>query len=901
MTVITATTRLARELRRDFDRNQEEAGKASWPTAHILPLSAWLSETWKNGLFTDRPARPAAPERPDHLATSNRPDRPARPAAPERLLRPAEERLIWEDIIRSGAEDLLDVPSTAEAAARSWDLLCGWALLLDADAWHESADARAFQSWAREFHARCRRNGWISRAELPAAVAELIEREAVPVPDVVEFAGFLEQSPVQRRLIDALARRGVEIRENAGLDEAGDAARLNLADAGREIRAAAEWARRCLESDPNARDPSYRIGIVVPGLDRRISEIERGFGEEFHPRNRLRPDLDPARCFNISLGLPLDEYPVVETALLFLGINPLDLTVELASRVLRSPFLHGSTEEMTRRASLDADLRARGAPDVSLADMAALAGKRGGADGCPMLVSLCGVWEEKYRTLQSPRLPSDWAPALSAFLRDIGWPGDRTLDSIEYQTLEVWQELLSELAGLDAVSGRVTLQTAVDVLSIMASTRLFQPESAPAPVQILGVIESSGLRFDRLWIMGIHDGVWPADPVPDPFLPLRLQRRYGLPGSSPERVLESTRMLTGRLLASARSVVVSYPEREEDMDLRVSPLIGELPETSPAELGIQTSPAVEERLHGAAELEVVDDHYGPACDGVALRGGTFLFRLQAACPFRAFAEMRLGAMALEEPGPGLNALERGQLVHRILERIWARLQSHGRLLEETEDGLAEIVRSHVEPEIRRLLGGRFRRNPRFAEIERARLTAVIGEWLGVERRRHPFTVVDQEERRTVEIGGIEVNIRVDRVDRLENGSLVILDYKTGECGPADWKGARPDEPQLPIYAVSADAPVAGVVFARLRTGDAGFRGLAESPDIVPGVRVPDDQQPLEQTIGQWRAVLDELGRDFREGRAHVDPKDPAQTCRYCALPSFCRIGQGTEEREDDRG
>ena len=886
MTVITATTRLARDLRLSHDRDQETAGQTTWPTAQILPLSAWLSETWQNGLFYDHPATLA------------------------RLLRPAEERLIWENIVRSGpdgpdgpeeSESLLDVHSTVEAAARSWDRLCGWALPVDAEGWNESVDARTFLSWAEAFRDRCRRNDWISGAELTASVADLIDQEALPVPEEVEFAGFLELSPVQQRLIDALARRGVEIRESARPDEAGDAARLGLADAGRELRAAAEWARRCVESDPDAHDPAYRIGIIVPGLERRRSEIERVFGEVFHPRDRLRPDLDPARCFNISLGLPLEEYPVIETALLFLGIDPGDIAVELAGRVLRSPFLPGAAEEMTRRAMLDAALRARGAPDVSISDMIGLAGRRGDADGCPLLASLCGTWAEKYKAIQTPRLPSDWAPVLSGFLRDIGWPGDRTLDSIEYQTLEVWHELLSELASLDAVSGRVTRHAAVSMLRNLASARLFQPESTPAPVQILGVFESSGLRFDRLWMMGMHDGAWPADPAPDPFIPLRLQRRYDLPGSSPERELELTRTLTGRLLSAARSVIVSYPEREEDTDLRVSPLVSMLPETSASELGIQLSPGDGERLRSASVLEMVDDHYGPPCDDMALGGGTFLFKLQAACPFKAFAEMRLGARALEEPESGLNALERGLLVHRVLERVWGRLKSHGGLLEVTEEDLTEIVRSHVEPEVRSMLGGRILRNPRFAEIERARLISVIGDWLRLERLRQPFTVVDQEERRTVEVGGIEVNIRADRVDRLEDGKLVILDYKTGECGPSDWKGARPDDLQLPIYAVCADAPVAGVVFARLRTGEAGFRGLAESPGIVPGVRVPEGQPPMEQTIGDWRTVLDRLGRDFREGRAHVDPKDPAQTCRHCALPSLCRIGQGTVEPEDDRG
>ena len=888
MTVLTETIHLARELRLVHDQTQEAAGQASWPTAQIMALSAWLAETWKNGLFAD------------HAETAGR------------LLSPAEERLIWEDIIRSMTEgSLLDIPSTAEAAARSWERLLSWAIPLDAETWNESEDARTFLGWARAFQARCRRNGWISSAELPASVADLIDRGAAPVSGEVEFAGFLELSPVQQRLIDALERRGVTVRERTRIDDAGDAVRVGLADAGREIRAAAEWARHCLESDPDARDPAYRIGIVVPDLNQQRDEIERILGEVMHPRNQLRPDLDPSRCFNIYLGRTLDEYPVIQTAFLFLRIEPGDLSVDHAGRVLRSPFLPGAVEEMTSRALLDAELRAGGAPDVSLSDVIELARQRGGGGGCPRLVPLLETWSEKYGTFQASRLPSDWAPALSAFLRDIGWPGDRTLDSIEYQTLEVWSELLSNLVNLDDVFGRIPLHRAVDVLRNLASARQFQPESAPAPVQILGVKESSGFRFDRLWLMGLHDGAWPADPAPDPFIPILLQRRYGLPRSSPSRELEFTRMLTGRLLSSAPSVVVSYPEREEDADLAVSPLVRMLPETSTAGLGIPSPPSDDERFRGdekgdldTSVLEVLDDHYGPANDDAALRGGTFLFKLQAACPFKAFAELRLGARALEEPEPGLNALDRGRLLHRVLERVWGRLKSHGHLLAATEEGLADLVRGHVEPEVQRILGGRLGRNPRLAEIEQARLVRIIGEWMGMERQRQPFMVVDQEEHRSVEVGGIKVNIRVDRVDRLEDGKLVILDYKSGECGPADWAGARPDEPQLPIYAVTEEAEVAGVLFARLRTGDLGFRGLAESPDIAPGVRVPEKQPPIAQTISDWRTVLDDLGRGFREGRAHVDPKDPAKTCRYCELPSLCRISQGTvelEERENDRG
>ena len=168
MSVITATSRLARELQQEYDREQEAAGLSSWPTAPILPLPEWLSKLWTDWLFSGQAE------------------------TTDRLLRPAEERVIWEDIIRSGAEDqLLDVPTTAESALASWNLLCAWSLPLDATEWKDSADSEAFQSWAKEFRHRCRENGWLSGAELPAFVADLIERGEVSVPEHVEIAGFL--------------------------------------------------------------------------------------------------------------------------------------------------------------------------------------------------------------------------------------------------------------------------------------------------------------------------------------------------------------------------------------------------------------------------------------------------------------------------------------------------------------------------------------------------------------------------------------------------------------------------------------------------------------------------------------------------------------------------------------
>jgi ATP-dependent helicase/nuclease subunit B len=878
MTLITATTRLSRELRQEYDRAQLTAGRSSWPTAHILPFTAWLSQVWDDWLYNGR--------------TENA----------RRLLRPSEERVIWEDIVRSQANNLLlEVPATTDAALDAWNLRCAWNLPLDASEWTDSDDSETFQVWALEFARRLSVNGWLSGAELPAFIADRIDEGSMPVPERVEIAGFLEPTPVQKRLFASLVRRGTEVEERKVPDSTHDAVRVGMIDGDREIRAAAEWARRILESDAEAAASEFRIGIIVPDLARCRSRVERVFAEEFHPRGHLRPELDARRLFNISLGPPLSEYPVIEASFLILGTAPQEIPIEVAGRLLRSPFIQGADEELTSRALLDGVLRSSREPSVSLADILGLAEKDDVPYRCPRLAAQLRMWWEGRKNLESPQMPSDWAPALSRLLQAIGWPGDGGLSSAQYQTMAAWNELLSEFAGLDSVAGRVSLPAAVGMLHHLAVSRQFQPESDPAPVQILGVFEASGLQFDRLWIMGMHDGAWPASTGPDPFLPFRLQRRYDLPRSSPDRELEFTEALTARLLASAPAVVVSYPQREDDSDLRVSPLFSTLPDIGADELGLRFPVRYVEQVLESSRLETLEDHNGPPCGDAALGGGTSLFQLQATCPFKAFAELRLGAKALDQSGPGLSALDRGQLIHRVLDRIWKQLGSHEGLLSTGDDRLAAAVRMTVGAEIHDLSRRRRAlRRRRFAAIEQARLEGVITGWLTLEKERKPFTVLEQEESRRVSVGGIDVRIRMDRVDLLEDGGLVILDYKTGECSPADWVGPRPDEPQLPIYAVTADSPVAGLFFGRLKTGKVGFRGLAESEGLVPGVKVAKNGPPLRETIEDWRAVLNQLGDDFREGRAAVDPKDRRLSCRHCTFPTLCRINEA-EQFPDDSG
>jgi probable DNA repair protein len=357
-----------------------------------------------------------------------------------------------------------------------------------------------------------------------------------------------------------------------------------------------------------------------------------------------------------------------------------------------------------------------------------------------------------------------------------------------------------------------------------------------------------------------------------------------VPHASPERELAFARRITARLLGSAPEVVVSHASRDGDRELAPSPLIRHVPEGQPA---LTAYPPYAETIRASSDTETIDDHAAPPVETEECSGGTRVFRDQAMCPFRAFAELRLGAEPLESPVPGLSIMERGTLIHAALEHIWRKLESHAALCAASEADLDRVVRDGVADALSRLDRRRGDKVPeRFAAIEAKRMVGVLREWLEREKQRAPFTVVAFESARQAGAGGVTCKVKVDRIDRLEDGRDVIIDYKTGLPTLRSWEGDRPDDPQLPLYAVTHEGPLAAVVFGQLKAGEIGFKGYAASESIVPGA----DRRDLPGELDAWRKVLDQLGNDFRAGVADVNPKN-ASACRRCTLLPLCRFGE----------
>ena len=896
--VVTANARLSRSLLADYERRMLADGRTAWATPALLPLAGWLQDR-----YTEATMRAAAPL--------------------PRLLAAEQEEQVWAAIIREDGDALLRVDATARRARAAWKLLQDWQVDLADRRFEFNENCAAFGKWARRFREQCRTRELASESDLPSLLGSVIADGGCTVPERLLLVGFYEREPGLEALTAALRDVGCAVQWVVMKGVSSQPNRLRADDSKHEMALVSAWARRLLQADPQT-----RIGIVAPDLGSVRTALDHALRQTLAP-GTLHPALPHGpRPWNLSLGRPLSEEPLVATALGLLALMLASADTLALGVLLASPFWSLPREaperrsELRRRALLDRQLRATGEARVFLGTVR-YETRRKNRDGLPEpwsnpgLETCLDILIQKSHELPVRASAAAWAAIFTDWLRLAGWPEGRPLGSAEFQALEAWNQLLSRFSGLTDFLGRPSLQDALALLRRLAGDSVFQPHAADVPVQVLGLHEANGQRFDHLWVMGLHDGVWPRAAAPDPFIPLALQRERDMPNSDPERERAWARQLTEQLSAAAPEVIFSYPGRDGAEELACSPLITGFPSIEPSRVGMEQEDSWASRIRRSAALEPLPDNGPLPLRQSQVSGGSRVFANQAACPFRAFAEHRLGARPLDRPQVGLGPMRSGTLMHRALELLWRELQTQQALLTLDAAELRELVIrcSAAALEKQRL------RNPatlvqRYASLEAERLEKKILAWLEVERQRSPFRVIGFEEQSEFTAGGVQVNLKLDRIDELEDGARVVLDYKTGQVTPSRWFGERPEDPQLPLYGVAAqgaggDGRVAAVAFAQIRADKAAFSGVVRGEGVLPGLPVKrkgELKEAAEQwprVLEEWGAVLERLGTAFSEGVAEVDPKNGLATCSdsYCELAALCRVherlrGSGDDEDED---
>lgn len=853
-------------MRLRYAQHAQAHGLSVWRTPQVLPWPAWLRQQWLQ-------SRAAADAQ----------------TAATRLLTPAQTRVLWDDIVASSslAGHLLNPSSAARIAARSWQRMQDYLIPLDSLSHADSEEAQAMHGWAQQFVARCSALHAIDEARLAgwAYATRLVPQSPVA------FTGFDAMTPSLQRLAAFWRKHNALVEVAAAADPATDVQVVDANDAQHELELAARWARAQVES----RDAS--VGVVIGDLQSRRSAIRRTFENVFAPGGRTVGAEAPDIPVVIAAPDPLSRYPVVDAALLCLQLLCGNARSTLAGRILRSPFVGAGVSERDARALADFRLRDEQRDRWDWFELERWAG----ITGCKQLQLPAREISVLLRPGLSRAAPSVWAERFHRVLQTLRWPNqhERTLSSVEHQTVSKFQAALAEFGALDAVLGPLEIQGALSRLKELLGEIAFEPETEAGTVTVIDAATVAGMRFDALWVTGLDATRLPPPASPDPFIPLDVQRAAGVPEASPEGTFKLAALQLRRLVSSARMVKLSWPERDGDAELQPSPLLQAWPRQSLEQLDLAGTRALRSSLFDARpSLATLLDERAPAVAVEQAGGGARILELQSRCAFRSQVELRLHAHALPRVSLGIEPRDRGTLLHRVLADVWSELREQSVLLAMDEAALAAMIRTLAERHAAQTLRPATRQRSRLAAMEIDSVVVQALELMALERQRTAFIVRLAEQGERFAIGGLQIRLQPDRIDELPGGGEFLLDYKLGDSHQArqwldTWPG-RPRSPQLPLYLLAHAERATGLAFVVLAPRNVEFRGWSASAGVAPGVaeyppkRLPFDAPPDWNSLLQhWHYTLTNLAMQFIAGNATVDPLP--QECQLCHLSTVCRV------------
>ena len=392
-------------------------------------------------------------------------------------------------------------------------------------------------------------------------------------------------------------------------------------------------------------------------------------------------------------------------------------------------------------------------------------------------------------------------------------------------------ELFAAVEPAAEASGRIAPATLVPMLEQLLSGVAVRPPYGQHPrVFIWGLIEARLQQADLTILGGLNEGIWPPLPTPDPWLAPRLRHELGLP-SLERRIGLAAHDFAGAL--GARDVLVTRARRDARAPAVASRFW--------LRLEAMTGGLTRARAH-KWWAEAIDrpDGYAPAerpapSPEAKLRprriSVTEVDRLKAD-PFAFYARKMLALPSLDEVDAEPSAAFRGSAVHKVLEDWMKEDDCDPWLLRARAEALLAATSSH--PLLRALW------QPRLLEA----IDWIAGE---VARKaaegRRPLRA---EAKGKCKIGDVSLYGEADRIDLLADGSLAIVDYKTG----------MPPGPKAVAEGYSLQLGLLGLIAER-----GGFEG-------IEGVPACFEYWSLAKKAGKLGYVASPVG-----GRTGLDAAD----------------------------
>lgn len=420
-------------------------------------------------------------------------------------------------------------------------------------------------------------------------------------------------------------------------------------------------------------------------------------------------------------------------------------------------------------------------------------------------------------------------------------------------------------------------------------------------LQIMGMLETRVLDFDKLIILSVNENVLPTKPKNASFIPYNLRKAFGLPLQEEKDAIYAYHFY--RLLQHAQEVILLYDTEHDsfgsgersrfiaqiEMELaRQNPLIELHQETI-------TFPTTKEEVQPISVYKTQATLERLSVLGLERGFSPSALHMYLTCPLRFYNYYVLGLKEREEMEQSMAANTFGNVLHKTLELLYGDFigravnasdihEMYGKVEEASEAAFNEITRNAHH---------RHGKNYLLLRVIRDLVTKV----LDIDLRDAPFEVVGLEMKVNAHVvtahnpEGVMVRGIIDRVDRRQ-GEVRIIDYKTGRVENVDLKDfgllrEKDDKRaalQLATYAwiyLKNNPDQKGIT-----AGIYHLRNLSKGLALLRTGPTANEQQDL-QSLGPFEDVLASVLDEIFSPEIPFTQTEETKRCEYCPYKVMC--------------
>lgn len=425
-------------------------------------------------------------------------------------------------------------------------------------------------------------------------------------------------------------------------------------------------------------------------------------------------------------------------------------------------------------------------------------------------------------------------------------------------------------------------------------------------IQILGMLETRSIDFDKVAILSVNEGKLPAARSNNSLIPFSLKRAFGLPTFEERDAVYAYNFF--RLLQRSNEVWLLYSSDSEDTG-----------KGEPSRFILQIRNELSHRFKNitiSEETVAVDNNTENVGDEPPMiKNDSVLNRLKAmaqngfspsalnryrACPMQFFYTDVLKIKEQEDLSENLEENELGSLIHDILHSIYDSSKNKKVTTETLKmaynnvDSMVDNLfnnkilkgrspegKNHLYSEVAKMQIKHFLENE-IKTLENHNIELVLAE----DSIRQKLEVTIGEKKSSVNIQGI-----VDRVDKLD-GTLRIADYKSGKVDPSDLIAKN----DLSNPREFADKWFQVMTYAWLYCSKYGYKGDFEA-GIIPLRSLNGNYMPVKwgpkkimsiDEIKNFESLLSILLSDIMNPSLpfHANPRK--KVCDFCPIANTCR-------------